>query len=52
LNSTNSYLWICKHYNSYKLRKKILFNIKWEVYNNLYISSWYSILKKKKKFFN
>ena len=46
---TISYLWICKHYNSYKLRKKILFDIKGEVFNNLYISSWYSVLKKRKE---
>lgn len=46
--SINSYLWLIKHYNSYKLRKKILLNyVSVYFWNYFYIAWWYCKLKRK-----
>lgn len=50
LSSINSYLWIIKNYNTYLLRKKILFKLHAKLFNYFYISSWYKIIKKKHKY--
>lgn len=48
-SSLNSYLWIYKHYSSYKLKKKIMLSLKAKLYNHIYISWWYNLIKMKRK---
>ncbi len=46
--SINSYLWLVKHYKTYKLKKYILLNqVSAYFWNYFYISWWYSKVKKK-----
>jgi hypothetical protein len=50
MQSINSYLWLIKWSNSYKLRKKILFNnISPYFWNYFYISNWYEKVVSKRE---
>ncbi len=48
--TVNSYLWLIKHQNSYKLRKTFLLNkVSAYFWNNFYISNWYTKVTSKRK---
>jgi len=49
LASMNSYLGMMWHYDSYKLRKKMLFRLSAHFWKYVYISGGYKLLKTKKK---
>lgn len=49
ISSINSYLGMMKHYNSYRLRKKMLLQLKGEFFNYVYISGGYARLVPKVK---